>query len=143
VFDPPAVGKGIRTLTFDPDGLEGPRQQPDPGDAFIFAPEGEIDAGEAGISAKNVILGATEIVNAQNISFSQGSVGVPVDSGGTSLGSLAGAGALAETAKLAEESTLDSAKERVAQDMAEFAEAFVPTWLRVEVIGFYEEDKKS
>ncbi len=90
-----------------------------------------------------MILGATEIVNAENISFSQGSVGVPVASeGGAGLGALAGAGALAEVSKLTEETTgVASARGRVEQEMADFGKAFTPNWLKVEFIGFDEEKK--
>ncbi len=137
-FNPPAVGSGIRTLTYDPDGIEGPQEAPVAGDVSLFAPEGEIDAGEAGISGTNVVLGATTIVNAQNIQFSQGSVGVPVASqsaGG--LGALAGSGALAETSRMAQESSsLGSAQDRLDADKEKLAENFKPKWLDVKVIDF-------
>lgn len=137
-FNPPAVGSGIRTLTYDPDGIEGPQEAPVAGDVSLFAPEGEIDAGEAGISGTNVVLGATTIINAQNIQFSQGSVGVPVASqaaGG--LGALAGTGALAETSRMAQESSaLGSAQDRLDADKEKLAESFKPKWLDVKVIDF-------
>jgi hypothetical protein len=136
-FEPPAVGSGIRTLTYDPDGIEGPQQAPEPGDVYLFAPRGEIDAGEAGIAGSNVILGATEVVNAQNISFSQGSVGVSSGSDGTAnLGALAGAGSLTETTRMGEEATLGSAQDRYDAGTKELAEALVPRWLDVKVIDF-------
>ncbi|MDY6989270.1 MAG: filamentous hemagglutinin family protein [Thermodesulfobacteriota bacterium] len=141
VFTPPSVGSGVRTLTFDPDGVAGPSAEPLAGDVYLFAPEGEIDAGEAGIAGRNVILGATEIVNAENISFSQGSAGVPVSSdGAVGLGALAGAGALAEVSKLTEETTgVASARGRVEQEMADLSKAFTPKWLKGAFIGFEEE----
>ena len=52
--------------------------------------EGDIDAGEAGISGGTVVLGATAILNASNISFTTGSVGLPAASQGVSLGALTG-----------------------------------------------------
>lgn len=137
-FNPPAVGSGIRTLTYDPDGIEGPQEAPVAGDVNLFAPEGEIDAGEAGISGTNVILGATTIVNAQNIQFTQGSVGVPVASqAGGGLGALAGTGALSETSRMAQESSsLGSAQDRLDADKDKLAESFKPKWLDVKVIDF-------
>jgi hypothetical protein len=116
-------------------------QEPLAGDVYLFAPEGEIDAGEAGIAGRNVILGATEIVNAENISFSQGSVGVPVASdGGLGLGALAGAGALAEVSKLTEETTgVASAKGRVEQELTDLGKTFTSRWLKVRFVGFEEE----
>ncbi|MBN1906196.1 MAG: filamentous hemagglutinin family protein [Deltaproteobacteria bacterium] len=139
-FKPPAVGSGIRSLTFDPDGLEGPKQEPLPGDVYLFAPEGEIDAGEAGISGSNVILGATEIVNAQNINFSQGSVGLPVTTTAINMGALsAGASSLTDTAGMADNATSSLAGERdqAMQDAMKALEDFIAKWLSVEVIGFY------
>lgn len=143
-FEPPAVGSGIRTLTYDPDGIEGPRVAPAPGDVYLFAPRGEIDAGEAGISGSRVVLGATEVVNAQNIQFSQGSVGVPSGSeGAAGLGALAGAGSLTETSKMGEEATLGSAKERFQDGGSGLADALQPRWLDVQVIDFLEPSTKD
>ena len=144
-FKPPAVGSGIRTLTYDPDGFEGPLEAPPAGDAYLFAPQGIIDAGEAGISARNVILGATEVVNVQNISFTAGSVGFSAASDSTaSLGALAGAGSVTEAAKLTDETIgLASARERTVQQGEELAKAFTPTWLKVEFVGFEEEGEQG
>ncbi len=137
---PASKGSGILTRTYDLDGFEGPLKAPQTGDAYIFAPQGIIDAGEAGISAGNVTLGATEIVNAQNIEVTGISVGVPVASEGVSgLGALAGVGSLAETNRLTENVTgLDAGKDasKVYEDEPE---AFTPTWLDVKVVGFDKE----
>jgi filamentous hemagglutinin family protein len=139
-FKPPAVGSGIRSLTFDPDGLEGPKIEPLPGDVYLFAPEGKIDAGEAGISGSNVILGATEIINVQNISFSQGSVGVPVATTAINMSALsAGSSSLTDTAGMADNATTSLAGERD-EEMKKAMKAledFIAKWLSVEVIGFY------
>jgi hypothetical protein len=140
-FRPPAVGSGIRTLTYDPDGFDGPELEPNAGDAYIFAPQGIIDAGEAGIAGRNVILGATEVLNVQNISFALGAVGVPQTGGaGPSIGALAGAGSVSETAKIAQESSsLKSAEERMAKFTEELNKNLVPKIIMVEVLGFEEE----
>ncbi len=134
-WDPPSVGSGIRTMTYD--------LSIDPGDAYLFAPKGVIDAGEAGIAARNLVIGATEVVNAQNISFSQGGLGVSTTSGGgTNLGALGGSGGLAEASKLTEDSAgLGSTKKKMAQDVARLAEAFVTQWLDVKVIEFEEDEE--
>lgn len=141
-FNPPAVGSGIRTLTYDPDGAEGPDAEPEAGDVYLFAPEGIIDAGEAGISGKKVILAATEVVNAQNIDFALGSVGVP-DTGGAaaSFGALAGAGTVTEAGKMSESaSAIGDSQERFSKNLQAMADSLVPKWLAVEVIGFVEEE---
>ena len=144
-FRPPAVGSGIRTLTYDPDGQQGAQAAPLAGDVYLFAPEGEIDAGEAGIAGTNVILGATEIVNAQNIEFSQGSVGVPLASeGGGDLGALSGAGAVAAAAQsVAEAATLDSMQKGVLEGGRDLAEQLVPKWVEVRVISFEEKSDEE
>ncbi|BBO68361.1 hypothetical protein DSCA_22910 [Desulfosarcina alkanivorans] len=140
VFTPPAVGSGVRALTYDPDGVEGPEEQPEIGDIYIFAPQGEIDAGEAGIAGKNIILAATKVVNVQNIEVGGSSVGVPdVSASAASIGALAGSGAVSETSNIAGEQTaLGNAKERFSEYVADLTETLVPKWLAVEVVGFGE-----
>ena len=144
-----AVGSGIRALTYDPDGPEGPMTAPDLGDIYLFAFDGEIDAGEAGISGANVFLGAERILNAENISFTQGSVGVPTDGGDASMGALAGSGGLSDTQGLGEDTAaVNSAQQRAAEAENTLAEAFVPRWLDVKVISFentsaVDEDRKD
>lgn len=49
-----------------------------PGDVDLFAPNGEINAGDAGIGGGNVTLAATAILGADNIDVGGVSVGVPV-----------------------------------------------------------------
>jgi len=144
-FKPPAVGSGIRTLTFDPDGAAGPEEPPSAGDVYLFAPRGEIDAGEAGISGKKVILGAVSVVNVQNISFSQGAVGVPSNAEATAtMGALAGGGALSEAGKMADTvNAIDAANKQFEEDAKAMEKAFMPTWLKVEFMGFDVEDRES
>jgi hypothetical protein len=141
VFTPPAVGSGIRTLTFDPDGADGPGVEPVAGDVALFAPQGVIDAGEAGIAAANITLGATEVLNAENISFSVGSVGVPATgAAAVSLGAVAGVSGLSEAATLgADAAALGAGDERLAQEAAALAEAFSPRWLKVEFLDYGED----
>ena len=66
----PSSGAGIGTLD--------PIPQVPPGDLNLIAPEGTIDAGEAGIRASgNANLAARVIVNAANISVSGKTTGIP------------------------------------------------------------------
>ena len=134
-YSPPAVGSGIRAVTsVNPNDPSG--QAPSAGDIYLFAPQGVIDAGEAGIAGGKVVLGATEVLNAQNISFSAGSVGVPSGAGpGVSLGSLAGAGSVAETSKMVSQSSaLGAAKDSLAQ--SNLVDQFLSKFLDVKVINF-------
>lgn len=84
-----ASGSGIRAQTYDPDGPSGPLQGPRLEDATValFAPRGVLDAGEAGVAAGNLLVGATQVLNSSNITVSGTSSGVPV----ADTGSLAGA----------------------------------------------------
>ena len=137
-FKPPAVGSGIRTLTYDADGPEGPAGEPSAGDVYIFAPEGEIDAGEAGIAGTNVFLGAVSVVNAQNIDVGGAGVGVPDTSAAAgSLGALAGAGSLGDSSGLGEAADVTgSAQDRFSKYVSELSKDLVPKWIAVEVVGF-------
>ena len=142
-WEVPAVGSGIRTLTYDPDGFLGDEEEPPAGNAYLFAPEGVIDAGEAGISAENLVLGATEVLNAQNIDVAGTSVGVPQTNAGPSIGALAGAGTVSETSRIVEESAaMTSAEDRFNNYVSDISDQLVPKWISVEVIGF-ENDKED
>jgi hypothetical protein len=137
-FTPPAVGSGIRAVTYDPNSVPGgPLPIPAPGDIYLFAPQGVIDAGEAGIAGGKVVLGATQVLNAQNISFSAGSVGVPAAAASSvSLGSLAGAGSVAETSKMvAQSSALGGANDNLTKQ-TNVVDQFLSQFLDVKVINF-------
>jgi hypothetical protein len=75
-------GSGIRTAA--PPGLS-------PGDVFLFAPKGVVDAGEAGIGGTNVTISATAVLGANNISVGGISTGVPAQSSGSVAAGLTGA----------------------------------------------------
>jgi filamentous hemagglutinin family protein len=141
VEPPVAVGSGIRTLTYDPDGL-GPRTAPPAGDAYIFAPSGYIDAGEAGIMAENLFLGAEEVRNTQNIQVSGISVGVPQAASAT--GSIA---ALSGTSNLSDSSSLSSQMAGISSSSAHTGKTsddeYVPKWVKVMVIGFGDNDQQD
>ncbi len=109
---------------------------PAPGDIYLFAPQGVIDAGEAGIAGGKVVLGATQVLNAQNISFSAGSVGVPAAAtSSVSLGSLAGAGSVAETGKMVAQASSLGANDQLTQQ-TNLVDQFLSKFLDVKVINF-------
>ncbi|MFA7061463.1 MAG: filamentous hemagglutinin family protein, partial [Pedobacter sp.] len=134
----PALGSGVRASTYDPDGSGGPLQMPLPGDIYLFAPKGIIDAGEAGIAGGKVTLGATQVLNTKNISFSAGSVGVPTSSDSSvSLGALGGNSNLADSSKMIETATSGGAsKENAQRKMVQPMDDFLSKYLDVKVIGF-------
>lgn len=126
-------GSGIRTLSFDPDGA-GPLPKPAPGNVFLFAPTGTIDAGEAGVSsAGNVTVVASQVLNGENFSAGGSSVGVP-------SASAAPAPAPVST----ETGSTNKAVDSIAQASNQLAQSskdsdfnsFRPSFLTVEVLGF-------
>jgi hypothetical protein len=127
-----AAGSGNRTFTSDPDG-PGPLAAPAPGNVFLFAPSGVINAGEAGIaSAGNVLLVATQVLNAQNITASGTATGVPVVTDGAAAGALAAAaGATSAATQQATESARQATQSAPAP-----ADTFRPSFITVEVLGF-------
>jgi hypothetical protein len=134
IFSPPAVGSGIRAVTYG----DNP---PPPGNIHLFAPSGIIDAGEAGITGGQIFLAATQVLNVQNINFTTGSVGVPAASSQTAgLGTLSGTSNLVESTKMVEQAaTVAPAK----QESAKIMDEFIARWVDVEVIGFEEERQQQ
>jgi hypothetical protein len=119
------AGSGIRSILVDP---SLPR-----GNIDLIAPNGEINAGDAGIGAAgNINVAAPRVVGADNIQVGGISTGVPVASTAIS-GSLAGAAAAGSTAtKAAADAAANSA---AAAAVASSGVAGLGTVV-VEVIGF-------
>jgi filamentous hemagglutinin family protein len=126
---PPAVsGSGIRTAVSTPG-----RQ---PGSVYLFAPQGVVNAGDAGIeSAGNITVAAERVIGADNISFGGTSVGVPVDTGGLAAG-LASVSASASSA--GNSATELGGEETAATSETPVADAAMG-WLEVFVEGFGED----
>jgi hypothetical protein len=111
------------------------------GDGYIFAPEGEIDAGEAGIAVANIYLAAVQYANVQNIEASGVSVGVPmmVDTG-ADVDAMAGTSSIADVVSASEEGLASNAKDRMDQMINAINENLVKI-LNVEVVGFGADEK--
>jgi filamentous hemagglutinin family protein len=138
LYPAPSVGSGVRASTYDPDGSTGPMQTPAPGDIYLFAPKGIIDAGEAGIAGGKVTLGATQVLNTKNISFSAGSVGVPTSTDSSvSLGALAGNSNMTDSSKMIESASAGGlAKDNAKQKLTQATDDFMSKYLDVKVVGF-------
>jgi filamentous hemagglutinin len=135
VFTPPAIGSGIRAVTYG----DNP---PPPGDIHLFAPKGVIDAGEAGISGGQIILAALQVVNASNISFSSGSVGVPQPTEGvTGIGSLSGTGTLAQSSQLMAEASGIAAT--TATQASQMLDSIMNRWLDVRIIDYVTDESND
>ncbi|TAK65339.1 filamentous haemagglutinin family protein [Methylobacter sp.] len=123
-FPPIVSGSGIRTAASSAGVV--------PGDVFLFAPKGVVDAGEAGIGGTNVTISATAVLGASNIQVSGVSTGVPVASTGSVAAGLTGTSNVTANASQVAQATTgmddnNSSSKNVALGM-----------LSVEVLGFGE-----
>jgi filamentous hemagglutinin family protein len=127
---PPAIsGSGIRGAV----STAGRK----PGDVYLFAPAGVVDAGDAGIgSAGNITIGATEVLGADNIDVGGVSVGVPVDTGGVAAGLTSVSGTASSASNAATEAASGSAS--AGEEETPLASTALG-WLDVFVEGFGEE----
>ncbi len=136
-FVPPAAGSGVRGVTFDPDGLEGPQAAPAPGDIDMFAPDGNIDAGEAGIVGGKITLAATEVLNSKNITASAGSVGVSAGADSSvSIGALAGAGSVTDSSKMIEQTSGTGSAKDAVKTTTQVMDDFMSKFLDIKVLNF-------
>jgi hypothetical protein len=123
------AGSGVQALTGTP-GIS-------PGNVYLFAPHGVVNANDAGIVAGNLTIAATAVLGASNISVSGTAVGVPVTP--PALGaSFAGASSTAgATSNVAENFSGANA----AAGSTPVADAAI-SWLDVFVTGLGEENCK-
>jgi filamentous hemagglutinin family protein len=111
----------------------------DAGDVDLFAINGIVDAGDAGIAGANVTIGAREVVGAENIEFN---VAVGVPTGNASLaGSLSGVSDVASSASKSAEETVASTSESATTDTP-VADAAL-SYLEVFVIGLGDEQSSD
>jgi len=111
------------------------------GDTYLIAPNGEVNAGDAGVRASgNLFIDANRVVGADNIVAVGVSIGVPtaVDTSGLSV---SGIGNIGDAGKAAGDVTDSIAKnsedaEKLAQDMKNSLVGFNPSFITVDVLGF-------
>jgi filamentous hemagglutinin family protein len=108
------------------------------GDVDLIAPKGTVNAGDAGIRAGNLNIAAQVVLGADNISVSGKSTGTPVADTSAVTASASGATAaggddVAKTVAALSQSVADAAKSGQA-----LGDAFKPSFVRVEVVGFGE-----
>jgi filamentous hemagglutinin family protein len=113
-------GAGIATLQTVPDAP--------PGDVYLIAPRGTVDAGDAGIRVSgNLVVAAAAVANADNIQVQGQKIGVPVTQA-ANFGALNAANAAS------------GAVSKVAQDMLNQqqsdANSRMPSIISVQVLGF-------
>jgi filamentous hemagglutinin len=131
-FPPALTGSGIQTLASTP----GTKQ----GKVSLFAPRGIVNAGDAGIRAGDLVIGATAVLGADNIQVSGVAIGTPVDTGGLGA-SLASVSAVASSASNSATDLVDSGegKEQQAASLGDTA----LTWLEVFVVGLGEDTAEA
>jgi filamentous hemagglutinin len=100
-----------------------------PGDVDLYAPQGVVNASDAGIVAGNLTIGATAVLGRNNITVSGVAVGVPVDSSGLGA-SLAGSSSVSSSAAnaaslVAESATKGESAAPLAQSALGFLEVFI------------------
>ncbi len=123
------AGSGIEALAATP-GVS-------PGNVYLFAPRGVVNAGDAGIVAGNLTVAATAVIGANNITVSGTSVGVPLAP--PALGAnFAGASSTAGSTAAAAENFNASSGNSGGTPVADAAIG----WLNVFVTGLGEADCK-
>jgi filamentous hemagglutinin family protein len=124
------AGSGIQALTATP-GIS-------PGNVYLFAPHGVVNADDAGIVAGNLTVAATAVLGANNITVSGTSVGVPPLAPPALGATFAGASSTAGAASNVAESFNGANAGAGATPVADAAIG----WLDVFVTGLGEEDCK-
>lgn len=123
------AGSGIQALAATP-GIN-------PGNVYLFAPHGVVNADDAGIVAGNLTIAATAVLGASNISVSGTSVGVPVTVTGVGA-SFAGASSTAGATGNVAENFNGGNSAASSEPVADAA----LSWLDVFVTGLGEENCK-
>jgi len=130
VAEPPLAVSGSGIRNFAPSGTPA-------GTLFLFAPKGVINAGDAGIgSAGNIVLGATQVIGADNIDVGGLAVGVPTTDSGSIAAGLSGVGDVAASATKATEKATAAAAAADAAAAANTADQGQMSIISVQVLGF-------
>ena len=132
VFPAALTGSGIQALATT-SGVAA-------GTVSLFAPNGVVDANDAGIVAGNLTIAATAVLGANNIKVSGVSIGVPVEAGGLGA-SLAGVSAIASSASQSATAAVEENSNRNAS-VAPVTDATLG-WLDVFIEGFGQDVCKS
>ncbi|HEY3300741.1 MAG TPA: filamentous hemagglutinin family protein [Methylophilaceae bacterium] len=100
------------------------------GDVGLFAPKGTIDAGDAGIRAKNVFLAGLTVLNASNISASGTATGTQVAVAGALNGTLTSSAGAGDPSK-----AINDASKAIQAPAEPFKKPPSPSFINVEVVS--------
>jgi hypothetical protein len=128
-FPPVVSGSGIRTAA---------STAPQPGDVYLAAPRGVVDAGEAGIGGNNITIAATAVIGASNIDVGGSSAGVPSANVAVPVAPAGAASAAAAATQNAQQTGSTNNDSEQADKRKQLADAARLTPLNVEVLGFGE-----
>lgn len=107
-------------------------------DIDLIAPEGSVDAGDAGIRVSgNVNIAAVEVVNAGNIASGGTSTGVP-----PTVAAMPNMGGIAAAAAAAQAATSGVGDVGGASSRNTLSERSIPSIISIEVLGYGEEEDK-
>jgi hypothetical protein len=119
-----ATGGGIGVLA-SVEGVE-------PGDVYLLAPAGSVDAGDAGIqSTGNLNIAAVAVVNADNIAAAGSSAGVP-----SSPPASAAPVSIAPSASTSTAATSSAAQNMASQSQSNKGVEESPSMISVEILGY-------
>ncbi len=113
----------------------------EPGNVYLLAPQGTVDAGDAGIqSTGNLNIAAVSVVNADNISTGGASAGVP-----SAAPAAAAPVAVAPSSSSSTAASSSAAQNMAAQGQSKKEMEVTPSLITVEVLGYGggEGDKKD
>jgi filamentous hemagglutinin len=132
-FSGAVAGSGIRTISTGEDV--------EPGDVDLIAPQGVVNAGDAGIgSAGNLNIAAQQVAGLDNIQVAGVSTGVPAETSGLGA-ALSGVSAAASSSSNTAAAAVDEQQD-AAESNQTLAQAAL-SWLEVFVIGLGEENCKQ
>lgn len=101
------------------------------GNVDLIAPKGSVDAGDAGIRAKNINIAANLVLNAGNINASGSATGTQVAVAGALNGSITGASNAGDPNKAVN----DAVKQAVKEPAEPFKKPVSPSFINVEVVS--------
>jgi len=126
-FPPALTGSGIQNFVTTPGRVAG--------DVELYAPEGFINASDAGVGSAGKVFTSLNVINTTNIAAAGGVVGVPMVDVGALGGALAGVAGAASAATQASGDLVGAGQHREAgEEMTQ--DAFSLNVISVEVLGF-------